>query len=284
MDRFQEAVEYRYDQGWTTSDNRAFTFWVRPKYDSPIGTNVLITSLEDSNGYLRINTGGLPEKANKLSIGDWIVISGTNSYNSIFEILSINEGTNSLIVDTPYVDNVLSGTPKFNREKSANFLCYENELLPPTKLVSFTYTPNWFIIKLNNTYHKFKLSLEGASLVKDEWYAFVINLNNVANQLSLFVYNTLAQTGAINPNISNELNPIYSKVTTVSPIAIENGKAWRLLGSSTDLTNIRIWKSPIEEELQELILSQYVVKDTHLTLLLDNATPQLLLDRQTNPR
>lgn len=284
MDRFQEAVEYRYDQGWTTSDNRAFTFWVRPKYDSPIGTNVLITSLEDSSGYLRINTGGLPEKANKLSVGDWIVISGTNSYNSIHRIVSINESTNSLIVDTAYIDNVLLGTPKFNREKSANFLCYENSLLPPTKLVSFTYTPNWFIIKLNDTYHKFKLSLEGASLVKDEWYAFVINLNNVANQLSLFIYNTIAKTGAINPDLTNELNPVYSKVTTVSPIAVDSGNSWKLLGSSTDITNIRIWKSPIEEELQELILSQYVVKDTHLTLLLDNATPQLLLEKQSNPR
>jgi hypothetical protein len=51
-----------------------------------------------------------------------------------------------------------------------------------------------------------------------------------------------------------------------------------------DITNIRIWKKPIEEELQDLVLSQYVVKDTHLTLLLDNASPQLLLPNESNPR
>jgi hypothetical protein len=57
-----------------------------------------------------------------------------------------------------------------------------------------------------------------------------------------------------------------------------------LLGCDLDITNIRIWKNPIEEELQELLLSQYVVKDTHLALLLDNASPRLLLPKETNPR
>ena len=40
----------------------------------------------------------------------------------------------------------------------------------------------------------------------------------------------------------------------------------------------------IEEEQQNVVLSQYVVNDTHLTLLVDNATPQLRLPRVTNPR
>ena len=59
---------------------------------------------------------------------------------------------------------------------------------------------------------------------------------------------------------------------------------WSIMGCQSDLTNIRIWSDPIEEELQELILSQYVVKDSHLALVIDNASPELLLPTATNPR
>ena len=47
---------------------------------------------------------------------------------------------------------------------------------------------------------------------------------------------------------------------------------------------MRVWNTPIEQEQQELVLSQYVVKDTHLTEMLDNASPELLVPRVTNPR
>ena len=40
-----EGVEYRYNKGWKETDDRAFTFWVRPKYTNPIGINVAITGI-----------------------------------------------------------------------------------------------------------------------------------------------------------------------------------------------------------------------------------------------
>jgi len=67
-------------------------------------------------------------------------------------------------------------------------------------------------------------------------------------------------------------------------IILKKQQARLILSYETDLTNIRIWKKPIEEELQSLILSQYVVKDTHLTLLLDNASPELMLQDVTDAR
>ena len=279
----EEGVEYRYDKGWITSDDRSFTFWVRPQYTNPIGENVLVTSISNSGGKVKLNTSGLPTRASeKIYVGDWVRVSGTKSYNGIHKIIAI--GNTSIDLDVSYVDNITQGTPRFNREKSCNFLIYENELLPPTQFVSLTYTPTTFIIKLNDTYYKYGLSSEGVTLVKDKWYAFVINLNSLARQLSLFVYDTSSPTGSINPNQQQSLNKVYTETKEFTPIAIPDSNKWKLLGSPTDITNIRIWKKPIEEELQNLILSQYVVKDTHLTLLLDNAAPQLLIDRSTNPR
>jgi len=128
------------------------------------------------------------------------------------------------------------------------------------------------------------LSKSSVVLSKGEWYAAVINLNNLAKQLTLYLYNTVEQAGAINPDKTSELKEIYVKTYTTPTLSATNDKAWKLFGCETDLTNIRIWSKPIEQELQELILSQYVVKDSHLALLIDNASPELMLPTATNPR
>lgn len=279
MIRGSEAIKYRYNQGWSQTDDRAFTFWANPQYASPIGKNVLILSIVDKEGKVQFNTDELPVFGQALSVGDWVSVSGTNSYNGIHKIIEING--NSIVLDESYIDNITIGTPKFNKETSNNFIVYENELLPPTNFVSMTYTSNWFIIKINETYYKWKIS---QSLIKDEWYAFVINLNATARQLSLFIYNTQTHPDAINPEFTSKLTKIFNETKVYDPVNIIGNQSWKLLGCQTNLTNIRIWKKPIEEELHSLILSQYVVKDTHLTLLLDNASPELLLPKASNPR
>jgi len=275
----EEAIEYRYDDGWSKEEDRAFTFWARPQYKSPIGTNVLILSIVNKAGKVQFNTSSLPEFGQALNVGDWVSISGTKSYNGISKIIEINN--NSITIDEVYVDDITIGTPKFNKETSNNFMVYENSLLPSTQFVSLTYTPNWFIMKVGDVYHKWKLT---QSLIKDNWYAFVINLNATSKQLSLYVYSTPETSGSINPNFTSKLTRIFYEPKTYTPITIADDLSWKILGSQTDLTNIRIWKKPIEEELQSLILSQYVVKDTHLTLLLDNASPELLLQTVSDAR
>jgi hypothetical protein len=282
MTRFSDAVEYRYNQGWTNKEDRAFTFWIRPKYINPIGSNIPITSISNSSGKVKLNTAGLPTGSSTILVGDWISVAGTTSYNGIHKIIAV--GSTSVDIDVDYVTNTFQGMPRFNKETSNQFMVYESSTLPPSQLVSFTHTPNWFIIKINDTYFKYNLKLQNVTLVKDSWYAFTINLNSLAKQLSLFIYETFTQTGVINSNLSSSLNSIFAETKQYEPMVVVDSNAWRLLGCNMDITNIRIWKKPIEEELQNLILSQYVVKDTHLTLLLDNASPQLLLPNESNPR
>ena len=281
MPRFSDAVEYRYNQGWTDREDRAFTFWIRPKYNNPIGSNTVITSISVTDGKVKLNTEGLPTGSSAISVGDWINITGTSSYNGIHRVIEV--GTSNINIDTAYVDSVTQGTPRFNKEASNEFLVYERSPILET-VVSFTHTPNWFIIKINDTYYKYSLKSQHISLVKDSWYGIVINLNTIAKQLSLFIYETVQASGAINPNISSTLSNIFIETKTYQPANVENSYAWRLLGCTMDITNIRIWKKPIEEELQDLLLTQYVIRDTHLTLLLDNASPSLLLPNGSNPR
>lgn len=283
MPKSSDAVEYRYDQGWLSNEDRSFTFWLRPKWiNNPVGSNISISSISNSGGNVKFNTSGLPSGSNSIEVGDWINVAGTTSYNGIHKVIAV--GSTSIDIDANYTTSTFQGTPRFNKESSNQFLVYENELLPPSQLVSFTHTPNWFILEINGNHFKWNLKSQNVALVKDSWYGIVINLNSIAKQLSLFVYETVQTTGAINPNVSSSLTKIFTETKTYEPLTVENHNKWRLLGCTMDITNIRIWKKPIEEELQDLILSQYVVKDTHLTLLLDNASPQLLLTNESNPR
>jgi len=280
------AVKYRYDKGWTDVEDRSFTFWFRPKYLKPIQSNIVITSILNDGGYPVLLTPGLPEspESDKIKVGDWISVKGTSNYNGIQrvkEVFYVINASDRIILDTPYLDDVITPTAKFAKEISNTFIQYDNDAVLPTSYVELTYTTNWFIIKLNDIYYKFDLSV---SLIKGEWYAATINLNNLSKQLSLFLYNTVEDATAINPDRTSDLKSIYIKTLTIPATSIPDNHAWKLLGCQTDLTNIRIWSQPIEEELQELILSQYVVKDSHLALLIDNASPELLLPTATNPR
>jgi len=280
------GVKYRYKNGWTVNDNRAFTFWFRPQYKKPIGKNVLITQISNNAGHPMLTATGLPLNVDEIKARDWIAIRGTNSYNGIQLVKSVDMATNTITLDIPYIDSIITNTAKFNKEVSNAFMNYEIDQyrIGSSPWVEFTYTTNWFIIKLNDVYYKYDLSKSSISFIKGEWYAAVINLNQLAKQLSLFLYNTPELTGAINPDKTADLTNIYINTQTVQAISVPDDHTWKLLGCESDLTNIRIWSQPIEEDLQELILSQYVVKDSHLALLLDNASPELLLPTVTNPR
>jgi len=268
-------VEYRFTGGWEKTEDRAFTQWIRPKYDVPIGSNTLITAINNIGGKTSF-TFGAPHS---YKIGQWVKVEGTSSYNGIQKIIAV--GTTSITIDEDYTTNTFAGTPRVRLEKHCTYLVYESK---SKRYFDLTYTPNWFIINLKGTYYKYDLSKQGVTLFKNTWYAISINLSNSFDQLSLFIYETIEQTGLSDPNHTAELNSVYTKTKDLPDTKMPDGHAWKLLACPTDLTNIRIFTTPIEEEQQNVVLSQYVVNDTHLTLLVDNATPQLRLPKVTNPR
>ena len=194
------ASKYRYNLGWRNTDNRAFSFWFRPTYNKPIGKNVLITQISNNAGDVMFTTSGLPTGSDALVPGDWISVRGTNSYNGIQKVKSVDEATDTVTLDLNYIDNVMMPTAKFSHEVSNKMIRYHNNAAQPVDYFEITYTTNWFIIKVNNVYHKFDLSKESLVLKKGEWYAAVININNLANQLSLFLYTPVEIAGAINPD------------------------------------------------------------------------------------
>ena len=85
MDDGDETVEYRYTGGWKKTEDRAFTQWIRPKYDVPIGSNTLITAINNIGGKTSF-TFGAPHS---YKIGQWVKVEGTTSYNGIQKIIAM---------------------------------------------------------------------------------------------------------------------------------------------------------------------------------------------------
>ena len=277
MKKGEEAVEYRFTDGWTTEENRAFTGWIRPTYINQIGSNVLITAVSNIGGQAALNTNGLPQPANrKVVAGDFLRITGTKSYNGIQEILSISG--NTVILNTPFVDSTINPNAKFRKEGGSRFFVYESN---DEEYFSLVQTVEAFIVNINDTKYEFDMPFQ---FLANNFYSYVINLNNKARQLSLFVYETQINVTQPNAGSTGELKKVYEKTITISPVEVPGGHSWRLLASDVDFTNNRIWNTPIEIEEQNLVLSQYVVNDTSLALLIDNASPRLLVPRTNQPR
>jgi len=280
MNEGDETIEYRYKNGWTTDENRSFTSWFRPKYNTPTGNNILISGISDSGGNAVIETNGLPtDPRQAISVGNYIVISGTQDYNGIHKILSITG--DDITLATSYISSGVLGTPRFRKEVGNTSLVYDSD---SGRLFSITQTLNWFIILIDGVQHSYKLTEQGLQLAANEWYAFVINMNNTARQLSLFIYKRSETSGVLNPERTAELELAYIRTDSVAQTEIPSDESWKLIACQSDITNIRIWNATIEQELHDLILSQYVVRDTHLTELIDNASPELLVTKVTNPR
>lgn len=120
------------------------------------------------------------------------------------------------------------------------------------------------IIKYNGVEYVPNYSFE-----TDKWYQFVINYNEMSSQFSIFIYE----------EIDNKIKRIFKNTWNDAKIKEDTEGEWLLYGNECKFTNFRVWKAPIEEDQQISILQQYVVNDTHLTTLVDNATPELLMQK-----
>lgn len=124
---------------------------------------------------------------------------------------------------------------------------------------------------LNSTLYTF----DTLPLLTQKWYFMTLNVMNEFGQISLHIYEM--SDAALK---TTNLTLLYSKTLTLVPIIV-GGPTYKLISGTFNLTNIRIWSQSIEEEKHSIIANQYLVKDSHLALLIDNAVKPLNVGRQS---
>lgn len=126
-------------------------------------------------------------------------------------------------------------------------------------------------VSVGGTVHQF---LGATGMTAGEWVGCVLNVTPDFGQVSLFVW-TMRPASEKTTN----LRLVYSDTRPHGALALAGGAPMWAPGGQHLLTNVRVWSAPVEEEKQPLVLNQYVVRDSHLARLIDNAVPPLKMPR-----
>lgn len=116
-----------------------------------------------------------------------------------------------------------------------------------------------------------------------DWYGLVVNHMNDYRQVSVHIWK-MKYNSALPPTgqqKTTNLQLVFTGVKDLMPKALNpTNQQFQLRSGGTPITNIRIWDESIEEEVQALILNQYVVKDQDRALLIDNCVAPLRLVKE----
>lgn len=284
------VVSYRYDKGWSSTDERMLTFWMRNKLNASKTekTNIAIEELKNINNKLVIS---IPRDASLYNDSSYydkldgciVKLSGTN-YPKVIKIKNIeyyDESNIYLYTNLTFINGCAS-EPKIIPLETNTCIMSEGGF-------SFSYTVNYVCITINNKDYIFNLSdlksddNKRYGFEDNKWYGIIIMFKPADNKIGLWVYGLSDGNNKLK-YMDSELVLKYNTVKDNCMDIICSSGNWALFPCNMDITNIRLWNQLCEETLHNLILSQYVIKDSHLCEIVDNAQPELLIPKVTNAR
>lgn len=120
----------------------------------------------------------------------------------------------------------------------------------------------------------------------EDWFAYVINVSNTYNEIGLFIYKLDGTSNSGLPqSASNRLDKMFSYVDVIpAETSWDTNTQYSLRSGYMHMTNIRVFTKTIEEEQHANVLQQYVVRDSDLSILIDNAIPSIMLRKYGTPR
>jgi hypothetical protein len=260
----ETSIVYRNKKGLAANESISLTFWLQHKYKGTFYATDDITTMLDQAGKLSITVVDV----SPYFVNDIIEITSVE-YNGLYFVTGIDVPNNELILSVDYVGNDLAGTPTVVKKENISLINKNN--------LQVSFIEDKMFILLLDTLYTF-------DIISDEnWNGYVINISNKFRQLSVFKWSISSTIGNITVNTSTKL--ILSFVETISltsDVLLSSSDEWSIQSGNCYFTNFRLFRYNIEEEQQSLILNQYVVKDTHLAEIVDNAIPELRLTKVNN--
>jgi hypothetical protein len=262
IERGMKVVKYRYNDNFTNNDERMITFLFRPQnVNNNISENILLTGISESNNGIKIGVRGWSDL---FKVGNYVKLTKTGSANGYRKILEVNRDRLYIVVDGKY-------DVRARIMNCAKLVAYEVNYpmyMGDTFIVEQNY--NSISLIINNKRHDF--TFDTFKKFENKWYAIVIGLNK--GMANVWLYDLFGSDKK--ENIKSELKLVSCSTNEIGKFEIL-GAECGLISCNLDLTNFRLWDKICEQELHDLILSQYVVDDSHNVLIVDNAQQELLL-------
>ena len=259
IDKGVKAVEYKY-KGLSSKDERMITFAFRPTNMKNVSDNVMIEDVVNKDGKVGLK---VKDWDKLLDNGNMIKVSRVSGLNGWHRIIDIDKENDIVYIDVDYNElmKVLSCGKLVSYEANTGMYLGDGfEILQ---------MPDKMVVRLNGKNYDYMF--EGFSSFESKWYFCVLGLKRGLSNMWLYEVKG-----------SETLNNSHSEIVKIGCTPVELGQFdiegyCGLRGGNLHLTNFRIWSKLCEEELHNLILSQYVIDDTHNTLVVDNAQNELLV-------
>lgn len=126
----------------------------------------------------------------------------------------------------------------------------------------------------------------GITFDRDDWYGYVVNINNEFLQISASIYSIDETITGNLPHTaqSNLINKFSETRPLTGEIIWDSQSSYELRSNRMNMTNIRVFDTPIEFEQHTNILNQYVVRDNQRSIIIDNAIPNIKSKKFANAR
>ena len=262
IEKGRRVVKYRYNDSFSDTDERMLTFWFRPKnIDKSVSENILLTEISENEKGIKV---GVQKWNNLFQVGNYVKLTRTGSANGYRKIVEANRGGGYIVVEGKY-------DARARIMNCAKLVAYGVNA-PIYMGDTFSVEQNYNSISLNIGNKHYDFTFDNFGKFENKWYAVVIGLNKgIAN---IWLYDSVGSDKK--ENIKSELKLISCSSKEIGKFEIF-GSECGLMSCDLDFTNFRLWNKICEQEIHDLILSQYVVDDSHNTLIVDNAQQELLL-------
>ena len=262
IERGKKVVKYRYKDIFSNNNERMITFLFRPKnINNSVSENILLKEISEGENGIKISV----QKWNNLfQIGNYVKITRGGSASGYRKILEIDKKNSCIFVEGKYdIRARVMGCAKLVAY-GVNTPIYIGD--------NFSVEQNYNSLSLNVGDTHYDFTFDNFEKFENRWYAVVIGMNK--GMSNVWLYDLIG---------SNKIENIKSELKLISCCSKEIGEfeiignECGLISCDLDFTNFRLWDKICEQELHDLILSQYIVDDSHNTLIVDNAQQELLL-------
>lgn len=267
-ERDKRVVEYKYTTGFSSNDERMFTFYFKPSNpEKSVSDNITIRTLsEGEHGGIKLTV----MKWSKLfEVGNYVKLSKMGSFNGYKKIIYVNPKLRIVEVEGTYTDRMKTyNCAKITGFETNNVFNIRND---EGVMFEFSQLPEMFYIRVGG--NDYTYTFDEMSRFGNKWYAVVIGLKGGMSNLWLYEL----EGSDMKENMRSSLK--YIGVTS-NDFTFDFGDVcyYDIMSCNLKFTNFRMWKKLCEKDLHNVILSELVVDDTHNTLIVDNAKCELLLN------
>lgn len=265
------ANEYKYTEGFNSEDERMISFIFRPNNtEKNISGNILIDKISKTkDGFVKLK---LKNWNSNISKGNLVKLFRVSGIDKEVRIIDSKKSCLTVDLDFKYNDNIkLLSCAKLISYEYNDMFNIKNET---DTLLSIAQTSNNII--LNICKNKYFYSFEGFEGFENKWYAVILGIKRGLSNVWLYEFDGSEKK----ENVRSKIVKIGVCSNNICNFDFGNNCYYDIISCNVCFTNFRLWNKLCEEDKHNLILSQYVIDDTHNTLIVDNAQNELLLNNK----